>query len=87
MATFVEVIWHDAHADTDSWIDVDEIDENPCVVVSCGILIPSAKPNHVTLCQSSNSFEQIDCVLSVPVRMIKSMRVLGGGLDAVERLG
>ncbi len=86
MATFVEIVWHDAHADTTTWIEKDEISENPCVVVSCGILLPEAKPNHIVLSQSMNSYDQLDCVLSVPVGMVQSMRVLGSGLDAAEHL-
>jgi hypothetical protein len=34
-----------------------------------------------------NSYDQYDCVLSVPVAMVQSMRVLGSGLDATEHLG
>ena len=87
MATFAEIVWHDAHADTNTWIEKDGIDEQPCVVVSCVILLPDAKPNHVVLVQSLNSYEQVDCVLSIPVAMVQSMRVLGSGLDAAEHLG
>ena len=86
MATFVEIVWHDAHADTNTWIEKDAIDTNPCVVVSCGILLPEVKPNHIVLSQSQNSYDQYDCVLSVPVEMVQSMRVLGSGLDATEHL-
>ena len=78
---------HDAHADTTTWIEKDEISEQPCVVVSCGILLSDAKPDHVVLVQSLNSYEQVDCVLSIPVAMVQSMRVLGSGLDASEHLG
>ena len=82
MATFVEIVWHDAHADTNTWIEKDDIDTNPCVVVSCGILLTEVKPNHIVLVQSQNSFDQLDCVLSIPVAMVKSMRaVFAGGLD------
>jgi hypothetical protein len=78
MATYVEIIWHDAHALTDSWIELDDIDDEPCVVVSVGhVLLPSVKKDHVVVSQSANSQEQFDCVLAVPVGMIKSMRVLG----------
>ena len=81
--TYVEIIWHDAHADTTSWIELDDIGNDPGVVVSVGQLLPSAKKDHVVICQSSNTEEQLDCVLCVPVGMVKSMRVLGvGGLDA-----
>lgn len=83
METFVEVIWHDAHADVTSWIELDDLDADPCVVVSVGLLLPEAKDHHVVIAQSHNSQEQFDCVLSIPVGMIRSMRVLGtstGGL-------
>ena len=81
--TYVEIIWHDAHALTDSWIELDDIDDEPCVVISVGQLLPSAKKDHVVICQSSNTEDQLDCVLCVPVGMVKSMRVLGvGGLEA-----
>jgi hypothetical protein len=80
--TYVEIIWHDAHADVTSWIELDDLDDEPCVVVSVGVLLPSVKKNHVVVCQSSNSQDQFDCVLAIPVGMIKSMRVLGvGGLE------
>ena len=75
--TYVEIVWHDAHALTDSWIELDDLDDEPCVVISVGQLLPSAKKDHVVICQSSNSQEQLDCVLCIPVGMIKSMRVLG----------
>ena len=68
-------------------MEKDEISEQPCVVVSCGILLSDAKPDHVVLVQSLNSYDQVDCVLSIPVAMVQSMRVLGSGLDAVEHLG
>ena len=58
MATFVEIVWHDAHADTNTWIEKDAIDTNPCVVVSCGILLTEVKPNHIVLSQSLNSYDQ-----------------------------
>ena len=70
----VEVVWHDAHADTNSWIELDDIGSEPCVVTSIGILLPEAKPDHVVLAQSSNSFDQLDCVLCIPVAMVKTMR-------------
>ena len=84
MATFVEVVWHDAHADTSNWIESSEICYDPCVVISVGILLPETKPDHIVLAQSQNSFDQLDCVLSIPVAMVKSMRaIFTGGLDTV----
>ena len=84
MPTFVEVVWHDAHADTSNWIESSEIGYDPCVVISVGILLPETKPDHIVLAQSQNSFDQLDCVLSIPVAMVKSMRaIFTGGLDTV----
>jgi hypothetical protein len=84
MTSFVEVVWHDAHADTNTWIDITEIGCDPCVVVSVGILLPETKPDHIVLAQSQNSFDQLDCVLAIPVAMVKSMRaIFAGGLDRV----
>jgi hypothetical protein len=77
--TFVECIWHDAHSDTNSWITLEEIDEEPCVVVTCGILLPAAKEGHVVIAQSSNSFGALDSVLAVPVAMVQSLRVISEG--------
>ena len=84
MATFAEIVWHDAHADTTSWIELDDIGNDPCVVISVGILLPETKPDHIVLAQSQNSFDQLDCVLAIPVAMVKSMRaIFAGGLDTV----
>jgi hypothetical protein len=75
--TLVEVVWHDAHSDVASWLDLEEIDLNPCVVVTVGILLPNHKPNHIVVIQSRNSFGSVDSVLCVPVGMVQGMRVLG----------
>lgn len=75
-ASFVEVVWHDAHADTDSWVDVGDIDREPCRIVSVGILLDGVKPDHVVICQSKNETGQVDCVLSIPAGMVRSVRFL-----------
>jgi hypothetical protein len=49
--------------------------------------LPETKEDHIVLSQSLNRYDQYDCVLSVPVAMVQSMRVLGSGLDANEHLG
>lgn len=72
--TRVVVVWHDAHAET-SWTDFDAIDPNPCVVETCGWLLPNAKKDHVVVAQSITNDDSLDNVLSVPVGMVVSMRV------------
>ena len=77
--TFVECIWHDAHSDTNSWIEPEDIDQEPCVVITCGILLADAKEGHVVIAQSANSYGAVDSVLAVPVAMVRSLRVVSNG--------
>ncbi len=72
----VEVVWHDAFAITDTWMDTEDIDDLPCEVTSIGYLIPDKKPNHVVLAQSHNTHESVDSVLAIPVRMVQNIKVL-----------
>ena len=76
MNPIVRVTWHDAYAESASWIDLDQIDDQPCSVVSVGFLLPDAKPNHVCLAQSMNTNEQIDSVLCIPVAMVVKTELL-----------
>jgi hypothetical protein len=47
------VVWHDAHVGTDGWEDyVNLEDDGPCVVNSCGFLLPTdkgGKENHISM--------------------------------------
>jgi hypothetical protein len=72
----VLVIWHDAFAITDTWIEVEDIDDEPCVTHSVGWLLPDAKKDHVVICQSTNSEDTIDSVLAIPVAMVKDTKLL-----------
>lgn len=72
----VEVVWHDAFAISHTWMDADEIDEEPCEVTSIGYLIPDKKPGHVVLAQSHNTHDSVDSVLAIPVRMVQNIKVL-----------
>ena len=52
----VYVIWHDAHAGTDTWHHLDELvrDEDPYVVHSIGWVLEvgqGGKPNHLSIAQ------------------------------------
>jgi hypothetical protein len=68
----VRVTWHDAHAATDTWCAVEEIDEDPCIVESVGYLLHEIKPGHVCLAQSLIADQDhVDGVLAIPSAMVK----------------
>lgn len=72
----VEVVWHDAFAIADTWMETDDIDDQPCEVTSIGYLIPNKKPNHVVLAQSHNTHEHVDSVLAIPDAMVRTITPL-----------
>lgn len=64
------LIWHDAHDDTgDTWVEVKDIDQSPCVMTSIGFLLPNAKPGHVSVAQTRSGahFNNIIHVLDAMV--------------------
>jgi len=73
----VLVIWHDAHSVGETWMALEEIDAEPCVVQTVGFLIPDGKPDHVVVAQSYNTHDGYDSVLAVPVAMVKQLKILG----------
>ena len=76
--TVVLVTWHDAHSGAESWINIKDLDTEPAEVESVGFLLATSdggKPDHVTLYQSRNE-DSIDHVLHIPVRMVRTMKVL-----------
>ena len=76
--TVVLVTWHDAHSGAESWINIKDLDTEPAEVQSVGFLLATSdggKPDHVTLYQSRNE-DSVDHVLHIPVRMVRTMKVL-----------
>lgn len=76
--TVVLVTWHDAHSGAESWINIKDLDTEPAEVQSVGFLLATSdggKPDHVTLYQSRNE-DSLDHVLHIPVRMVRTMKVL-----------
>ena len=68
--TLVAVVWHDAHADSPGgWVLSDNIDPNPYVVVTVGI-IADLKPGHISIYQSWAADGQIDHVVHIPTGMV-----------------
>jgi len=73
----VRVIWNDAHAVTDAWTPVADLDSDPCVVHSVGHLLPEVKRGHLVLAQSMiDERAEVDAVLAIPTAMIVRVEVL-----------
>lgn len=72
----VRVTWFDAFAETSSWIEIDDIDDEPCEVMSVGFLLADAKKDHVVIAQSINDNDSIDSVLCIPVAMVAKTELL-----------
>lgn len=70
------VIWHDAHDQSETWMDITEIDGDPCVVTSVGYLIEASKPAHIVLAQSVTDQTTIDNVVAIPLGMVQSIEEL-----------
>lgn len=71
------VEWADAHAASSSWTNTADIDAEPCVVISVGILLIGAKPNHVVIAQSNiKTGDMYDHVLAIPTANVISMTEL-----------
>ena len=71
----VWVVWHDAHAVGDTWMNL-PISNEPCVVKSCGWLLRDAKPNHIVLAQSYNDDDDYDHLLAIPVGMVVDLQLV-----------
>lgn len=80
LSTLVCVIWHDAHSCGSSWQAVDQIEPDPCVVTTVGILLTDVKDRHIVLAQSATSDGDVDHVIAIPVAMVVSMQVLSADL-------
>lgn len=75
----VKVVWHDAHDQSETWIDPSDIDSEPYAVTSVGFLIPDRKPAHVVIAQSASADGSLDNVLAIPLGMVQTIEELFGG--------
>jgi hypothetical protein len=67
----IYVVWHDAHEVTESWTHIDELDTEPKVVRSIGLLLPNVKKGHICIAQSIIEDENtVDNVLAIPEEMV-----------------
>ena len=71
------VRWVDAHSDGgDTWTYVEDLDPDPCIVVSVGIMLSTAvKPGHISLAHSI-AHGAVDYVIHIPEKMVKEVTVL-----------
>lgn len=71
------VRWLDAHSDGgESWTYLDDLDPEPCEVVSVGIMLSTTvKPGHISLAHSI-AHGAVDYVIHIPEKMVKEITVL-----------
>jgi len=73
----VVIVWHDAHALTSEWTDLDSLDLEPRVIRSCGWMIVGFKPGHHVLVQSLDE-DVVDHALAIPDEMVREVIWLSG---------
>lgn len=73
----VRLTWIDAHAATDAWTNIDEIDTDPCLVESVGFLLDGIKQGHICIAQSAiHAQDEVDNVLAIPAAMVRRVETL-----------
>jgi hypothetical protein len=83
----VRVTWHDAHAVTDTWTNLHDLDTDPCIVATVGYLMGKVKSGHLCLAQSVILGDEptLDNVIAIPYGMVKKIeRLKPSGLLPVE---
>lgn len=85
----VYITWHDAHAGTDTWVDLHtHKDDEPYVVHSAGWLLTESmggKPGHISIAQSWSDEDAVDSILHIPVAMVQEIIHLKGKRRADKR--
>lgn len=75
--TYMLVVWRDAHAASETWTHIEDIDSDDCLVTSVGIVLVDAKPGYLVLAQSMiNGANTVDGVLAIPHGMVISKTVI-----------
>jgi hypothetical protein len=80
MIEAVLIEWIDAHADANGWCDRDDLDTEPRVITTVGIVLRNVKPQHLTVCLSVDE-EKVDSVISIPLAVVKRVVHLVDGLS------
>jgi hypothetical protein len=76
----VLIEWIDAHADANGWCDRDDLDPEPRLITTVGIVLRNVKPQHLTVALSVDE-EKVDSVISIPTAVIKRVVRLVDGLS------
>lgn len=86
--TAVIVRWADAHAGTEHWTPLEELDDDgEYIVSSVGWLLPvdeGGKADHVTVVQSVTADDHVDHVLHIPVSMVRTLVSITSPQDVVS---
>jgi hypothetical protein len=85
----VYIVWHDAHAGTETWVDLHtHKDVDPYVVRSTGWLLTDdlgGKPGHISIAQSWSDDDAVDSILHIPLAMVQEIVYLKGKRRADKR--
>lgn len=85
----VHIIWHDAHAGSETWVDLHtHKDDEPYIVSSCGWLLDDklgGKAGHISITQSWSDDDAVDSILHIPVAMVQEIIYLKGKRRADKR--
>lgn len=77
--------WHDAHMGIDGWESLENVeDDGPCVVKSCGFLLPTengGKANHVSMVATWSADDMVHSVFHIPRQMVQRIEVLAGSYE------
>jgi hypothetical protein len=82
------VEWHDAHVGLSTWEERSELeDDGPCVVHSCGFLLPTTmggKDNHVSLVATWSNDDMVHSVFHIPRQMVQRITMLKGSYELAD---
>ena len=72
----VVVWWRDAHQLVSGWSDSISDVQNR-IVLTAGLLLPDAKPEHVCVLQSLDSELNMDAAIAIPVELVYEIKTVG----------
>ena len=82
--TPVIVRWLDAHQGEGYWHTLDDDDDAPHPIQTCGWLIAESdggKTGHVTVAQNVDPNGMVDHVIYIPAKMVEAVQVIAGAVD------
>ena len=76
--TPVCITWADSHDIGGGWMELDQLDTEPCIVTTVGYLAGGAKAGHVTVVQSIADDGTVRHAFAIPVGMVLDVVALDG---------